>query len=480
MRARLKTALRISKNVSALMVGRIATMALSFVFVIVLARMLGVEGFGKYAVAQRYFDLLLSLSATALSILIIREIAKQPKLLHHYVTTAVVVVLGLALIAGGLLCTLVLYIDYAPDTRIAIYLVAVALLPATVAQILESVFVAYERAEYVTFGIAIESLLRTGLGLLVLVLGYGLGALYLVLVVSRLAMMIFYTIALTRNYGRLEWVFEWRFFKQLLLDWRTFALENWLSTIYNSLGIIALSIVHGETAAGIYDAAGRILRLSRIIASSYTNAMFPYLSRLVAEGADLLRKLSAGSLKYMLTFILPVSVTLTIFADRIILLLYTEEYVASIPVLRVLAWMLLLDFVNPFLSHILFARGEQHRSLQVAAIKLSFYALLSLWLIPRWAALGVAWAGLSAGIVSFGVYFAFVMHGQGIARTLLLISRPIPAALLLGVFFFFWRESELTALLLMGGILYLLALFIFRVIPMEQLLLLQRRREETT
>ena len=72
---------------------------------------------------------------------------------------------------------------------------------------------------------------------------------------------------------------------------------------------------------------------------------------------DIFKQLSESSLKYMLAFIFPMAVTITVLANRIIVLLYTNKYNDSIPVLRVLAWLLVLDFFNPFFSHILFARG---------------------------------------------------------------------------------------------------------------------------
>ena len=68
--------LRVS-NMSALFIGRLFDMAISFAFVIYIARLLGVVGFGKYALAQRYFELFLSLSATGLGIYITREIAEH-------------------------------------------------------------------------------------------------------------------------------------------------------------------------------------------------------------------------------------------------------------------------------------------------------------------------------------------------------------------------------------------------------------------
>jgi hypothetical protein len=147
-------------------------------------------------------------------------------------------VTGLAVLAGSGLIVVALLSGYAADTQLAIYLVALALAPAAIGQLCESVFVACERAEDVTYSIATESFLRTGLSLLVLLMGYGLVALYVVLVVTRVLMLVFYLWLIHSKISELRWRFAWPFLRQLFLDWRVFAVENWLQNVQASLGTI--------------------------------------------------------------------------------------------------------------------------------------------------------------------------------------------------------------------------------------------------
>ena len=57
----------VTKTAAALLVGRTVVMAMSFVFVLYAARLLGLTGFGRYALARTYFDLLLTLGGTGLT-----------------------------------------------------------------------------------------------------------------------------------------------------------------------------------------------------------------------------------------------------------------------------------------------------------------------------------------------------------------------------------------------------------------------------
>ena len=466
-------ALRVAKNTVALVTGTASAMVFSFAFVLYAARFLGVDGFGKYALARGYFELFLSLSATALSIVLTREIAKRPSWASQYLSASVMLVTVLTLVASGILVILAHVFGYAPDTRAAIYLACLALLPATISRVFQAAFVAFEKAEYVTYGTMLESILRTGLGLIALFMGYRLQALFRVLIVARMCMLSFYLACISRQVSKPHWYFDWAFLKQLVRDWRVFALENWLSNLFGSLDVIALSLFHGELAVGLYAAAGKILGLGSVVATSYTTVIFPYISRLFEESRDTFQRVSERSLRYMLALVLPGIVTIAILADRIIVLLYTDEYADSIPILRVLIWVLLLRFFNPFLSHILFARGEQRKSLQVAAISLAFYMPICLWFTRRWGGIGTAWALLLSVCVAFCLYFVFALRGEGAMRTLLMFGRTALAAVSLGAFLMVLRDTSLIPLLVSAGVLYVLLLLILRVPSSSDLELLR-------
>ncbi|MFN8441142.1 MAG: flippase [Caldilineaceae bacterium] len=469
----MNNAARLSKNMGVLFFGRAFDMVISFAFVVYIARYLGVEGFGKYALAQRYFELFMSLAATSLATYITREIAKEREHLHQYLNAALLMVIGLTVVADLILISLGWVFGYAVDTRLAINLVAIALFPATIGAIIEAVFIAHEKAEYVSYGLVGEGIFNNGLGLLALLMGYGLTGLFVVLITTRLLLLLFYLYWMPRKIGKFAWQLDWQVVKRVFREWRVFALENWISTIYGGLDVIALSSFQGEFAVGIYVAAQKLLRLGTIIAASYTTAMFPYMSRLFTQSRDVFKQFSESSLKYMLAFILPLAITIAVLADKIILLLYTDKYAGSIPVLRVLSGLLMLEFFNLFLSHVLFAKGEQRKSLYVAVIRIATFGLLSLILIPRWAEIGVAWTLLLTSMVAFVFYFTFMLQGEKMGQVLMKFLPTLPAAVVLVIFFFLLKDIQLIPLVVAGGVVYVVFLFVFRVVSTNDLRMLR-------
>jgi O-antigen/teichoic acid export membrane protein len=384
-----------------------------------------------------------------LSNVITREIAKRKELAGNYLSLSALFVTLLSLVASLILIILVYVMPYSADTRNATLLACLALPPAALAVVLQAGFLAFEKAGYISYGIVIENIFRTGVSFLALYLGYGLMSLFIILIAARVIMLVYYVVAWQKYIARLHWFFEMAFLKRLINEWKVFALEGWLSDTFSQLDVILLSVFHGELAVGLYSAAYRLVGFGSVVATSYTNAAFPYMSQLYEKSKEKFQQVGEKSLKYMLALVLPGVAALSILSDRVILLLFTDEYAESIPIFRIVIWVLVLRFLNPYLSFLLFAQGRQRKSLQVIVVSLIFYATISLWLVNEWGAIGTSWALLLSTSLAFCMYFAFVIPPErlrallldfgrialatGAVALLVLVGRDLPLLVLPGI-----------------------------------------------
>jgi O-antigen/teichoic acid export membrane protein len=448
-------------------------MALTFAFVVYAARYFGVEGYGKYALTLNLFEMFLSLSATGLCILVTRETAKDHTWLARNMGAAVKMVTLLGIGAAGVLVAVSQLANYAPDTRIALCVAAVALLPASISTLAEAIFVAWERAEFVAIGTAGESFARTGLCFLLLWSGYGIVSLFVVLIGTRVAQLLLYSVLVARRLPVAEWKAEPGAAGGLVRQWKVFAAENWLSTLSNGMDVLLLSLFHGEAAVGIYDAAWKLIRLSAVIARSFTTAVFPYIARLYVRAEDTFHRVSLHSIKYILAGLLPVVICISVLSERIVFFLYGAKFASSVPVLQVLAWLMIPQFLNPFLSHTLFARHQQSRSLIVAIVNLSAFVAVAFCLIPPWGPVGAAVAVLSAAMTAFGCYLAFCVWGHNTLKLLVILLRQTIAASVLCTFLYCMRNSDLLPVVLIGALLYTAMLVALRIVTWSDFKLLQ-------
>lgn len=473
----------VSKNTGALFAGSMMKMVFSFVFIIMATWKLGPQGFGEYALSVHYLELFASLIATAVGILLTREVAKNRNRINELLSSAVVLVFALGLMGCIILLLLPALIEsvgngYSTNTKTALALITLALVPAALALLAEATFVSLETAEYVTIGTVVEGITRVFLGLVLLLLGFGVISLVIVLIVSRLCLLLFYLTMLVRRVKDLHWKFRSRTFFSFVWEWRAFAAENWMSNLFNSIGVIFLSAFHGEAISGLYFAALQVMRLGTVMAASYTNAVFPYMSRLSQQSPLALQQLGNTSLRFMLAMVLPVIVTICIFSDRVVGFLFSPAFAGTADILRVSIWVLLLHFVNPFLSHILFARGEQHKSMVVAAIRLLVHVPIAYLLIPTMAGVGEAWAQLIGSIAAALVYFFFVLRPWAPASTIQMLAwTSVPAALLAG-YLVYLQNAQFLFVICSGALLYICLLLILRVLSVNDLQFLQKLRSQ--
>ena len=350
----------------------------------------------------------------------------------------------------------------------AIGISCLALFPAAICMLFEAIFVATERAEFQTLGSIIESLLRISLSIAVLQLGYGIMELMWVVVFSRSALLVFYWFSL-RSITSYYWKFSYAATRRFVLRWRVFAAENWMAAIYTNLDVLMLSWIAGESAVGLYSAAWKFVRLGAVFSKSFTTAVFPVMSRMYVDSKGAFDKLFRHTIRVMSAIALPVIVSVSVLTDRIIPLLYKEEFADTGPILRILIWVLLLEFLNPFLSHVLFAQEKQHKSMYVAAISLGVNSITIILLVREYGAIGAAIGCIVGGFVATLCYLAFAAKLNELPTILLEIGRVLIAASGLGVAIYLVRDSSWLVVFAVAIVTYTFLLFVVQAIRMNDL-----------
>ena len=411
--------------------GSIARMVATLALIFFAANQLGVAGFGKYSIIVHYFELLISLSATAACILLTRDAARWKRNRDKLFTAGMVVVSGIAFLAPLALIPLGLAFRYSNDTLLGLAIACFGLVPAAIATLYEAVFVASERAEFITIGTSLECFGRVLLSILLLHFGFGIVEMSCVMVVTRMALAIFYYAMLRKVCDhRLRFCRKTTF--RFLKRWRVFAAENWMATIYTTMDVIVLSLVWGEAAVGLYSAAWRYIRLGAVAARSFTTAVFPTLTRLYNESHTAFEQMFKHSFRIMCMISLPVIILVSVIPERVVNLMYRHQYEAAAPILQVLVWMLLLEFINPFMSHILFSQGKQRYSMYVAAVGLATNTLLMFIMVPRLGGVGAAIACVATGVIAALSYLYLSSELRLVATMLFESLRVLIAALVMG------------------------------------------------
>ena len=192
-----------------------------------------------------------------------------------------------------------------------------------------------------------------------------------------------------------------------LVNFGKYSSTSELSTVvYSRIDTIMIGYFLTAVAAAKYNAAWVLSYGVNLFLSAISLLAFPASSRAHSVGdKQTLKKIYEKTTGVALSFTVPLSIILVVFADQIIALLYSNRFPEAAVVLRILAiWWLVKPFGN-MAGNVFYGMGKP----KVLAMLTSACAVLNvlgnLTLIPRYGIVGAAWASvISFSISTFAAY----------------------------------------------------------------------------
>jgi O-antigen/teichoic acid export membrane protein len=215
-----------------------------------------------------------------------------------------------------------------------------------------------------------------------------------------------------------------------------------------------------------------------VIPTILVTAVFPRISRGLKEnvhGKDVSIIYTVG-FKYLFYLVVPIILGTLFVGDKIILLLYGDEFRNAIVVLHILIFSAGFNFFNIFLTGFLYAWNKQKALiyLQTGAIIVSI--LFNLLLIPKYDHLGAAIASVISHAFAFVIAFLMVhpkLHCLHISDLL----KSLVASGVMAVFLHFSRIS-LIPVVVISAMIYLIVLYMLGGIRLEEILIIRKRGDE--
>ncbi|MBQ4376330.1 MAG: oligosaccharide flippase family protein [Bacteroidales bacterium] len=209
-----------------------------------------------------------------------------------------------------------------------------------------------------------------------------------------------------------------------------FALLVLLMASYNRIDPILLSHLSptGDTAAGIYASAFRLLDALTMIAYLVSVPLLPVFARLTHSRDTSHGELSTvthTTFSLLMVFATTAAITLSATAQPLMQLLYNSHIAESAEVFQVLIYGIIpLSFTYIFGT--LLTAGGHLRQLNIMALStLAVNIIVNLILIPRYSATGSAWASLIAQSFMAAAQTLLALHLYRIMPTAAYIARLV-------------------------------------------------------
>ena len=471
----MSTVRTLAKNTSVLLIANIISYLLGLFTTLYTARYLGIEGFGVLSLALSLTGIFAVFTDFGLSALTTRDVSRNKLLAKKYMGNIFIIKILLAIITFILVILVVYILGYTQSIKTIVYLITISIIFSSLTGIFNSIFQAFQKMEYISFNIILNSILMiTGI---LTVIHYGLGiiALSSVYFISSGLVFIITFIIYSWKFFLPKIDIDLNFWKPTMNEASFFGLSSIFVVIYFYIDSVMLSVMIGNSAVGIYNAASKLIFVLLFIPGVFVTSIFPLMSQHFESSKNLLKLEYEKSVKYLFALAVFIFVYGFIFADKIILIIYGTEYNAAILTLQVLIFVVPIIFVTSLFSNILGAMNRQKTITVVAGIIALFNIILNLFLIPKYSYLGASVVTvLTEGLgfilmyIYISKYFLRISIKDNIFKTVI--------SGILTVLIIYYLKININWILtaIFGVFIYLLILYLLKIITKEDIELFKK------
>lgn len=423
-----------ARNAAFSLLSLVARMVGNVVVFLMIARLpgIGTSDFGQLTYAVALASLFVLISQFGLVPLMIRDVASNHSLVGDFVRS----VFGLRLLLSALgylgLVICVHFLGLSEQGRLVCYVMGLALYIGSISIDIQAVFQSQERMNLELPGIFLENGLLLVSTLLAYILEPDIVWIASIFLIAKFS-------ALLLNYAMCARKIIWLVPRFDLVIWRRlskaavpFVLSGLIAAGIVQIDTIllhALSSPHGDATVGIYQAAMRLFLLPMLIPEIFIKVFLPQLSRMHgAKGLDLVRDL--GRINHMLlTAGLLIGLVTMFRSEDLIHLIYGDRYVDAGEILQVLGLSIMLRFGAAYNLYFTL-RNRVWLRVWSALAALASAIILNMIFIPRYGALGAAYASVLAHIVYWIPYLVAIFVTE---KSMRLGWRPVPALVAAGL-----------------------------------------------
>jgi len=435
---------------------------------VILARYLSPSGFGLMVFALSFPAIFNILPGFGMGSMVTRDLAHNPEPMSEYFSNGLLVKLFLAIMTVVVVWGLLFALHFSPEkTSFAMLATVLMIFESNITFIL-SFFQAAQKmvpVAGVNLGVRIGWVISA---FAVIFAGGGVLEFLGIRVVVTAIGFVASIILVNWRLKRIQWSFKPQFAWKMLKNSVPFALFRIFGNVYTDIDTVMLSSMRGDVMTGWYGAAYKFLRIFAFIPSSFYNAILPALSRFSRESSSQMVNTLRVSIKYLFVISLPIAGLTCMLAQPLILLVYGDKYSGSIPVLQILAWSLVLTFLNGLMNASIAAIHEEKRGSKILFYGVLASALSNLIVIPFFGHLGAAATTVLAEAVIFFLQTRLVKRKNPGLKILRQSLKPILATLGMMVAAYFMRDWFLVFSMPLSLLVYWIGLKMLKVISYEE------------
>ncbi|MBU1145958.1 flippase [Patescibacteria group bacterium] len=457
---------KIARNTIYLTVATVGQKVLAFLYFILIARLAGVEGTGKYFFVVSFTTIFSIFVDLGLSSVLIRETAKKREMAGKYLGNILGAKVVLGVLAYFAVVGIINVMGYPAETKLMVYLSGLVMLLDSFNVTFYAVFRGHQNLRYESMGVVISEVLIIVFGGVSLILHAPLYFLLLALMSGSLFNFFFSSILLWKKTEvRPCLCFDKTLLISLFKIAYPFALAGIFVKVYSYLDAVLLSKMVGDAAVGFWSVAYKLTYAFQFIPMAFSAAAFPAMSAYFISDKTMLRKTFERVLFYLAIIAMPVAFGIFSLAEPLILKLYGVSYAASILPLQVAIFAVVFIFLNYPIGSLLNATDRQMTNTIIMGVCMALNVVLNVILIPRFSYLGAAISTVISHTLLFTIGLIFAGRVVAYNKKFIFIALfkiVISAGAMSAVIIYLRPYVYWVFLIPIGAIIYFVLLFLLR------------------
>lgn len=463
---------KIAKNSILLTIANVASLLLFLVLSIFIARKLGALEFGKWSFAHSFAYMFAIITQLGLDMLIIRDIAADKEKIKDYFYNGLVIKTLLAVFAFALIVIIINIFSYPYDTKLVVYIIGAAIIFDSFSRYFYSVFRAFERMEFEAFLFVLTALIISVSGLSALFLGYSIIQIAIVVLIAHIINFLlgFYIVKkkFLINHSQFSYKVSKNIIKKALPFFGIIILGRYLIDINE----VMLSVMKGNEAVGFYSTAHKLI-ISLGILLLFIDSIFPVMAKFYKTSKESLFLTYKKAFKYLYLIVLPISIGTYMLADKIIFLIYGNQYINSITILKILAFYFLFFSLIGIFNTLLMSIDRTSTLLKINAFSVVLLTISNYVFIYNWGYNGLAMSNLIVVFITFIVFFVYI-SSKFYELSFSIFYKPLFSALMMGAIIYILESLNLFLIIFVSMVVYFGCLLLTRTFSEEDYRLIRK------
>ncbi len=377
-------------NAGWLAASQVVRRVLRLCVLLLIARLLGMESFGVYALLLTLVELIALITGFSYGDFLTREIAKDPQAAWPLAKRITQIRFAYTVPCLAMALLLLAALRFPTNMIVNAALLSLTLAPRVIGDSAQGVMKALRRFRPLLWVELAQGVMLLAIAPLLIMRGFGLkGVIAAEIVVASVgAIVAVLVIAPSVDFKHTQSLG----FRELARSILAFNIYPFIATIYDRVDVVLLSKLAGNVATAIYSVPYRIFASLSIVPYGVMGALLPVFSATDAnrETCQDCRHAMKSLYLIALQFVL----LALAFARPVIFTILGQGYSGSAVTIEILSWATVPVFLNHALNILLLAARQEKIFIWTATICTVFNISANLLLIPRFSFIGAAVATL--------------------------------------------------------------------------------------